>query len=77
MEWISVKDKLPEDDNPILIYTKDIFGCGKISISSKGKSLLEGKFAPNKIDVPITMTNKNEILSNITHWMPLPEPPKA
>lgn len=57
-KWISVKDRLPEDDDDvlILIYGK-IIGVG-YRINGKWKSIAKAK-------APV-----------VTHWMPLPEPPK-
>ena len=57
INWISVKDKLPEPLEDVLVcYT-----CGKVACGFK--SYLSGWLF--------------EVLYGpVTHWMPLPEPPK-
>lgn len=64
MDWISVKDRLPKDQKSVLIVN----GHGVIKMASlwKKKSnewvwLFNGEF---------------KYFNDITHWMPLPEPPK-
>lgn len=61
-EWISVKDRLPEDNTDVLVYHGSL-----ISIYSyMGHNEWEddyGYFSRTDDD-------------GITHWMPLPEPPK-
>jgi hypothetical protein len=67
MEWISVKDRLPEvilyeggkSWNCVLVYGKDNFDCGS-DIQVVSVPWLLGKGS----------------MDGITHWMPLPEPPK-
>ncbi len=68
MEWISIKDKLPELDIEVLIflnpnpikYPKGIF------IAYRG--LVNGHWCNEEI--------KEGEFINVTHWMPLPAPPK-
>lgn len=57
--WISVKDKLPEDDEYVLIYHN-----GSKAIKISWYSSFNEKW----------MMDYNNI--HITHWQPLPEPPK-
>lgn len=54
MNWISVKDRLPEPTYCVLVVTDD----GYIEVDALG--------------------NDGEWMGycDITHWMPLPEPPK-
>jgi len=80
MEWISVDKDLPqvsqnaesepwrvdsEESNDVLCYAPvDYIGICKGRYSHKAnKWILDGMWAPK----PLT----------ITHWMPLPEPPKS
>ena len=65
MEWISVKDRLPDDETPILLkLEKEILKSNMHSgYYKEGKPFIVASvFA---FDAP-----------KITHWMPLPEPPK-
>lgn len=59
-EWISVEERLPEVGESVLGYTKERDECFVVTYSNTFKSFFSGQF-PN---------------DNITHWMPLPEPPK-
>ena len=64
MDWIRIKDELPEvvidkkgDCNCVLIYKKDGFECGS--------------------DFQVWNTQYLDLNPHrITHWMPLPEPPE-
>lgn len=54
-EWISVEDRLPEEDGRVLAYFPDMAGSDcEIQISKA--------WALNKF---------------VSHWMPLPNPPKG
>lgn len=64
MTWISVKDRLPEENSWVLCTD------GK----SQYKKIYErGIFYDDEFFcyTPIG------IIENVTHWMPLPEPPKS
>ena len=54
--WISVKDRLPENNNSVLTYSDDIDG--------------------NKYRLITPNLSLQSFPSSVTHWMPLPEPPK-
>lgn len=60
MEWISVEDRLPDDAYPVLVC------FGKSSTSIIIGNYVNGGF----------YAKSNYPLTKITHWMPLPEPPK-
>lgn len=62
-EWISVKERLPEEGEVIL--TRDKYGhLRDRTLKRVGKMML---FTPDGM----------EPIRHITHWMPLPEPPKG
>lgn len=69
MEWISVKDRLPNVDGEYLICVDVLGGSVYAAIFHPacrahlpGESGWYGKFG--------------EIKNKVTHWMPLPEPPR-
>lgn len=62
MEWISVKDRLPEEGVPVLV-------CRLIMTSVKYQQ--EAVYIEEDWQDGIYFYG----ISNVTHWMPLPEPP--
>lgn len=64
-EWISVDDRLPKVDTDVLVITANgSFKVARCNIYHNGTLVL-------------WMTNDGLGEKAITHWMPLPEPPKA
>ena len=64
MEWISVEDRLPEVAQYILVY-----------LDFKIQSVM----LFNNLDEFVSPHHQNGMSSwskDVTHWMPLPEPPK-
>ena len=65
MKWISVKEKLPKKEGKYLIYTKNLTG-----------------YKPLEENIFIAIFYCNDWIfkywedNDVTHWMPLPEPPK-
>ena len=64
-EWISVKDRLPENGQEVLAWfpgdPEHYFGA---------KARISVFFSRNKLFIG------NDYRGNPTHWMPLPDPPK-
>ena len=58
-EWISVKDRLPEKDEIVIICTDENFIYA-------GELIGDTWFLDN-----------DSWTATVTHWMPLPEPPKG
>ena len=65
-EWISVKDKLPELHEEVLVCNEE-YGLSELGFATV--AVLDGT------DWIETWDRRTEI-HYITHWMPLPEPPK-
>lgn len=61
MEWISVKNELPKKMEYVLLYDS------KYHVTHIGARVDNGYY------ISLTMDQSR---INITHWMPLPEPPK-
>ena len=68
-EWISAKDRLPEEGEYVLCVLKGFNYGGKIQVC---KFVPADKFK----DKPYFEHFRNGFPS-VTHWMPLPEPPKG
>jgi hypothetical protein len=68
MKWISVKDRLPEYYTNVLVYCTSQFYSGYFK-STAWRANDGGK------DI-WTITASDNIIDNVTHWMPLPQPPK-
>jgi Protein of unknown function (DUF551) len=67
-EWVSVKDRIPtENENVILFDGKEVF-CGSFEGYDRNKLLCYGNQSCDGICYG--WYNKKEI----THWMPLPQP---
>ena len=62
MHWISVGERLPEEDRCVMCYLKDGSPCTVCVYYADGELF----FAPGL----------NNVTDSVTHWMPLPKPPE-
>jgi hypothetical protein len=60
--WIAVSERLPEPNEPVLIYT-EMLGRHVASVDEEGEWFCDygGEW----------------LFPDVTHWMPLPEPPEV
>ena len=63
-EWISVDDRLPEPWKQVLIYSRHDFCESAFYIGVPGKWR-------------VTWNHKMLDADSVTHWMPMPNPPKG
>ena len=62
-EWISVKDSLPEDSVEVNLHTRSgVVGTGFYDKQTKSW---------------VQCCSGGSLVVDVTHWMPLPEPPKG
>ena len=79
-EWVSVKDRLPEDSGCYLVVYRDKYN-GSISIAfdmyvkCNIGEWWESEFACDITKQFLWAAKLQE--QEVTHWMPLPEPPKG
>jgi len=64
MEWISIKEKLPEDNRPVLLFTPFEFFGDLHSCVGNSESIRSCNITRGKRRTPI-----------FTHWVQLPENP--
>ena len=80
-EWISVKDRLPEQDGEYLIYK--VWGtrgwCDKLYFAKDGRKVDKYDFGRKWKNVWYKYDSEWGYISidYVTHWMPLPQPPKG
>ena len=81
-EWISVKDRLPEEDGTYLTALNHHFGAHQgVSIrkfAKDGETVDEYELAGQKYVWYFYDSEYGYVpTDSVTHWMPLPEPPKG
>lgn len=71
-EWISVEDRLPENEKVVICYTPcDGYMFVGFYRTSKSKS-----YEWSSWQIITAMRSTKTITKKVTHWMPLPEPPE-
>lgn len=70
-QWISIEERLPIECGPVLCYARDTSGEGNVRILG---TLRNGEFWFLQVDG--TQFSFPNLCLEVTHWMPLPEPPK-
>jgi len=76
MKWIKVEDKLPEVDKWVLCFLPNIHFHGELILSMKlyfHEWLEKGEIKKMPM---FSNIDRSWRLSDVTHWMPLPEVPK-
>lgn len=67
MEWIKCSERMPEGKCIAIGYQNEImigYLSGDVNIAGYGR-----------MGTGIVCQDDHEVLTNVTHWMPLPEPP--
>lgn len=70
-EWISVSDRLPDAE---LANIKKRSGADEVEIIVK---IACGEYATTLCWDGLSFTDSHGFAYTVTHWMPMPEPPKV
>ena len=73
-KWISVKERLPEDDTDVLVVRKFLGVKGQVRPSTYVE--IASRIGDEWVAVSDEYKISRSKHTNPTHWMPLPEPPK-
>lgn len=81
MKWISVKEQMPEFYQNVLVVIHEYGNEWRVELGNlRDDNEYKRKYARNKEKYPVQlewMIGEQEFqLADITHWMPLPLPPK-
>lgn len=88
MEWISVKNKLPNHQQIILVLAKKMSGANGYAVATfidsikMNEELRKTPYAHECVNVDkhphyfVSQEIRQNTFNNVSHWMPLPEPPK-
>lgn len=79
-EWISVEDRLPDESGYYLVFYHE-WSNGNFLPVYEDREIRRMRFSkdkPRKWCMPICINKECEADTNrtVTHWMPLPKPPK-
>lgn len=76
MEWISVEDRLPEYDSVVLVCFENLFNeqTFTTAVYVNQKVCLHSE---RRVPMWWVHISSGHELKTVTHWQPLPEPPKS
>jgi len=81
MKWISVKDRLPEEDGKYFVFRKHTYGAGITTLRFAKDARKVDKYDFHRGWKKVWYEYDSEwghyTLDDVTHWMPLPEAPKG
>ena len=75
-QWISVEDGLPEDGTTVICFAQDINGIRHDQVCFFKLYSIDS-YVFDVIVGTLNTTTYADITDQVTHWMPLPQPPKS
>lgn len=71
-EWISVEDRLPRSEQIVIGYTP----CDKFMFVGFHQESKSVNYDWSNWKIITALRSTKTMTKKVTHWMPLPEPPK-
>ena len=71
-EWISVEERLPQSEQMVLCYTP----CDGFMFVGFYREVEPNPYWKSYWNIITAMRSTKKVTKKVTHWMPLPEPPK-
>lgn len=75
-QWISVKDRLPEIDEEVIVAVPFVFEDESGPTKEKGCWIKTARLMSEPEGAKWSIHIEEKWITHITHWMPLPQPPK-
>lgn len=70
MKWINVRDGFPQDGQYVIVYAKN---CSLKARMYNSADITYADFCQNQNEF---FDIDSDVIKDVTHWMPLPNPPK-
>lgn len=74
--WISVKDRLPEMYEEVIVAVPFVFEDENGPTNQKGCAVVTSRLVEDPQGAKWNIHIEEKWVNHITHWMPLPAPPK-
>lgn len=75
-DWISVADRMPEPDTECLVWSPGNAQHGPMTYIDTWQEQYECPVSFSSASIPVGLGWDSSSFEEITHWMPLPEPPE-
>ena len=75
-QWISVRDRLPEINEEVIVALPFVFEDEDGPTNYKACRITTARLVPDSEGAKWSIHTENGWITKVTHWMPLPAPPK-
>lgn len=76
MDWINIQHTHPEFGVPVLVYGKGEIHIARLEVIQKTITKVSFEFQKLKFEFRARGSGYDSLWTDVTHWMPLPDPPE-